>query len=347
MVRLCLFFLLLCLACFFLSSHNHHHRRRNHRRRRRDTSALHYVKTKLFTAIKPTFLHLIKHFFPSPNPKPSPPPPSSADRLNSPAILFSPLTPRKSPNPSPSPPPAAVHGLHPCTVCGEIFRSPALLDLHHSGSHAVSDLADGENIVRIIFNAGWPGPSPDPDMNRVRVRSPAIHRILKIHNHPKIAARFEDHRERVKARAAAQVKSAGDERRAADGNEVLRFHCTTAVCDLQEPSVCGHEHCSLCGIIRGGFSAKMDGIPTHGGSYAAHRTVPEEVEEDFKFMHVRRALLVCRVIAGRVGFEAGPANKEDPGFDSLLVNGEGEEDELVVFDHRAVLPCFVILYSTA
>lgn len=73
-------------------------------------------------------------------------------------------------------------------------------------------------------------------------------------------------------------------------------------------------------------------------------------------MHVKRAMLVCRVVAGRVGCDAGYVDKEDSGFDSVVVGkGPGaargvvvrldEEDELLVFNPRAVLPCFVIVYA--
>ncbi|KAL0308522.1 UNVERIFIED_CONTAM: hypothetical protein Sradi_5794500 [Sesamum radiatum] len=227
--------------------------------------------------------------------------------------------------------------IHPCAVCGEILRSPALLHLHQSAKHAVSELVDGENIVRIIFKMGWPD----------KAKSPTIHRILKIHNSPKSISVFEEYRELVKSRAAAaKIKTPRNERCIADGNELLRFYCTTFICEL-DSSICSQQYCSVCGIIRSGFSPKMDGISTLGTSYGAHSAVPEDIEEEFKFMHVKRALLVCRVVAGRVGCDLGLVDKEDPGFDSLGAGrgSEEEEDELVVFNPRAVLPCFVIVYS--
>lgn len=185
---------------------------------------------------------------------------------------------------------------------------------------------------------GWPD----------RAKSPNIHRILKIHNSSKIVSRFEEFRECVKSRAAAKTKTLRDERCIADGNELLRFHCTTFICELDNSSICSQQYCSLCGIIKNGFSPKMDGISTLPTSYRAHVSIPEDIEEEFKFMHVKRALLVCRVIAGRVGCDpmACIVDKEDPGFDSLAGRGDGdEEDELLVFNPRAVLPCFVIVYT--
>lgn len=184
---------------------------------------------------------------------------------------------------------------------------------------------------------GWPE----------KAKSPIIHRILKIHNSPKSISVFEEYRELVKSRAAAaKIKTPRNERCIADGNELLRFYCTTFICEL-ESSICSQQYCSVCGIIRSGFSPKMDGISTLGTSYGAHSAVPEDIEEEFKFMHVKRALLVCRVVAGRVGCDLGLVDKEDPGFDSLAAGrgSEEEEDELVVFNPRAVLPCFVIVYT--
>lgn len=71
--------------------------------------------------------------------------------------------------------------------------------------------------------------------------------------------------------------------------------------------------------------------------------IPEDVEEEFKFMNVKRAMLVCRVVAGRIGSEGEELDKEDGGFDSVIVRGV--QEELLVFNPRAVLPCFVIVYS--
>lgn len=189
-----------------------------------------------------------------------------------------------------------------------------------------------------------------------------IYRVMKIHNSPKILTRFEEYRETVKSKAAAAARHGGgvrrrDERCIADGNELLRFHCATFLCDLGQngnSSICSHQYCSVCGIIRAGFSSKMDGISTLSTSWKGHVALPEDIEEEFRFMHVKRAMLVCRVIAGRVGCDPEMGDKDDPGYDSLVGSdhqtGGTEskldgEDELIVFNPRAVLPCFVIAYT--
>ncbi|KAG8367263.1 hypothetical protein BUALT_Bualt16G0054300 [Buddleja alternifolia] len=315
-----LFILLLHLGCFVFSSHHNHPR----------------FKKKLNPPKKNLFSYL-KNLFSSskPIPQPQPPPPSIPSpssstrsmRLNQPIIIPT----QDISNHSPS----NDHHIYPCSVCGEIFRTPTLLQHHQSAKHAVSELIDGENIVRIIFKTGWPD----------KAKTPIIHRILKIHNSPKIVSRFEEYRESVKSKAAAKINTLKDERCIADGNELLRFYCTTFICDLHS-SICSHQYCCACGIIKSGFSHKMDGISTLPTSWRAHVAIPEDLEEQFGFMHVKRALLVCRVIAGRIGCDPGVVDKEDPGFDSLAGQESGGfEDELFVFNPRAVLPCFVIVYT--
>ncbi|KAG9453933.1 hypothetical protein H6P81_006837 [Aristolochia fimbriata] len=258
-----------------------------------------------------------------------------------------------------------------CSTCGEIFYGAPQLELHQSTKHAVSELYDGDsakNIVNIIFQTGW-------KKGKDARSPPQIHRILKIHNSPKILARFEEYRESIKAKAAKMGGKRNRERCMADGNELLRFHCSTFLCSLGQDDcgggggLCGHEFCCVCGIIRGGFSPKLDGIPTLGSSRRAHEAIPEELEAEFGFMNVKRAMLVCRVVAGRVASDdlaaaaaaaeeeeeeqgqqmVGERDKEDGGFDSVVVRGGAHhgavEGELLVFSPRAVLPCFVIVYS--
>ncbi|KAI3447101.1 hypothetical protein Pfo_003766 [Paulownia fortunei] len=319
------FILLFHLGCFTFSSHHHQRHRGSSSRFKKKLTP---PKTTLFSFLKGVFSSS-KHI---PQPVPSIPSPSSSTRslrLNPPIIV--PLAPTEDTNRIQHHAAVLRTDICPCSVCGEIFQSSTLLEQHQSTKHAVSELIDGENIVRIIFKMGWPD----------KAKSPSIHRILKIHNSPKIVSRFEEYRECVKSSAAAKLKTVRDERCVADGNELLRFYCTTFICDL-DSSICNQQYCSACGIIRSGFSQKMDGISTLPTSWRAHGAIPEDLEEEFSFMHVKRALLVCRVIAGRVGCDPGLVDKEDPGFDSLV---GGFEDELLVFNPRAVLPCFVIVYT--
>ncbi|KZV27495.1 hypothetical protein F511_28193 [Dorcoceras hygrometricum] len=323
--------LLLHLGCFFTVPRRHHRRRSN-------SSSFSSFKKKLTPSSKSRLASLLRRLFflpPSsdqmhhPSSIPSPSSSTRSLRLNPPAIVF-PMEENSSTPFLPS------DDIFPCTICGEIFQKLYLLEQHQSVKHAVSELVDGENIVRIIFKTGWPE----------KGKPPTIHRILKIHNTSKILTKFEEYREYVKSKAAAKIKPSRDERCVADGNELLRFHCTTFMCELSDSTICNHQYCCVCGIIRCGFSSKMDGISTFPTSWTAHTAVPEDIEEEFGFMNVRRALLVCRVVAGRVGCDPGIVDKEDSGFDSLVGRGSGGfEEELLVFNPRAVLPCFVIVYT--
>ncbi|KAF8402691.1 hypothetical protein HHK36_010779 [Tetracentron sinense] len=236
--------------------------------------------------------------------------------------------------------------IFPCPTCGEVFQKTQLLDQHQLIKHAVSELLDGDsgkNIVRIIFKTGWSN----------KEKNSTIHRILKIHNTPKVLLRFEEYRESVKSKAAQNGARIREERCIADGNELLRFHCSTFVCNLGQDgnsTTCNQQYCSICGIIRCGFSAKMDGISTLSSSWRAHVALPDEIEEDFAFMNVKRAMLVCRVIAGRIGCDQDVVDNDEAELDSVVGRGGGvhtrfDEDELLVFNPRAVLPCFVIIYS--
>jgi hypothetical protein len=66
-------------------------------------------------------------------------------------------------------------------------------------------------------------------------------------------------------------------------------------------------------------------------------------------------MLICRVIAGRVKASSCDGNGNPPldsssggSYDSFSP-GEASEfnvDELVVFNNKAVLPCFVVIYDT-
>ncbi|MQL94862.1 hypothetical protein Taro_027519 [Colocasia esculenta] len=259
---------------------------------------------------------------------------------------------------------ASRDDVFPCVACGEVFSKIHLLDLHQATRHAFSELADGDsgkNIVQIIFQSGWKGRGKG---NGRGDEAPVVHRVFKIHNSAKTIARFEEYRESVRSRAAARWASGrgggGEERCVADGNERLRFYCATFMCGLGREGnlgTCGSPFCAACGIVRHGFSGKdADGVTTHGTGWGAHASLPEELEREFEFMHVRRAMLVCRVVAGRVAlgkreaFAATEVDGDGYGYDSAVVAGRAggawtAEDVLLAFNPRAVLPCFVIMYS--
>ncbi|KAM0891731.1 hypothetical protein ACQ4PT_026210 [Festuca glaucescens] len=258
---------------------------------------------------------------------------------------------------------AARGDVFPCKACGEVLGKPQQLELHQAMKHSLSELShvdSSTNIIRMIFLAGWrQQPSSGADGEPP---APVVRRILRIHHNPRALARFEEYRDLVRARAARRCAgTAGavveEERCVADGNERLRFHCATTLCSLGAGGVCGSPYCCACTILRHGFAGKqadVDGIATYSSARAAHASLPEDVEREFAFLQVRRAMLVCRVVAGRVVRGGGAAGDGDKvAYDSMVPvapaggGRRGEDDaELLVFNPRAVLPCFVIMYSS-
>ncbi|CAN6477057.1 unnamed protein product [Victoria cruziana] len=213
-------------------------------------------------------------------------------------------------------------------------RGPVLTELPEGHS--------SRNIVEIIFKTGWPVGGD------VAGRGCAIERAFKVANTPERAARFEEYREWVRSRAE------GSARCVADGNEVLRFYSARLVCGLARGRTCDGE-CAACGLLERGFrGAAIRMAPSSGRAHQMRA----------KWALGRRAMLVCRVIAGRsmeeersrmivVGKKGKPNSPSLPlsaeegavfgipvGYDSVA----GVSGELVVFDHRALLPCFLIVY---
>lgn len=165
----------------------------------------------------------------------------------------------------------------------------------------------------------------------------------------KTLARFEDYRETVKTKASKLPKK--HPRCLADGNELLRFYGTTLACSLGLngcSSLCVSDKCCVCRIIREGFSTKRElkggvGVFTTSTSGRAFECI--EMQQDDPC--IRKALIVCRVIAGRVHRPLD--NIQDiagqTGFDSLAgkVGLYSNIEELYLLNHKALLPCFVVI----
>lgn len=186
------------------------------------------------------------------------------------------------------------------------------------------------NIVEIIFQSSW-----------LKNQAPIckIDRILKVHNTQKTITKFEDYRDSIKNKASKLAKK--HPRCIADGNELLRFHCTTFLCSLGlngTTSLCDSiPYCNVCSIIRNGFKTDVLGrIPTMATSGRAHDTAQISSDDE------KRAMLVCRVIAGRVKRNQDALEEHDSmaGTAGIYAN----LDELFVFNSKAILPCFVVIY---
>lgn len=103
----------------------------------------------------------------------------------------------------------------------------------------------------------------------------------------------------------------------------------------------------MCTIIRNGFEGKDGGVRTTASSGRAHDALGSQVGEG------RRAMLVCRVIAGRVKRVAEETttmeeeNLSGGSYDSVAqyAGMYSNLEELLVFNPRAILPCFVVIYK--
>ncbi|CAA7025282.1 unnamed protein product [Microthlaspi erraticum] len=232
-----------------------------------------------------------------------------------------------------------------CHKCGEKFTKLEAAEAHHLTKHAVTELMEGDSsrkIVEIICRTSCL--KPENQCGR-------IDRILKVHNMHKTLARFEEYRDAVKMRASKLQKK--HPRCIADGNELLRFHGTTVSCVLGingSTSLCSSDKCCVCRIIRNGFSAKREmnnGIGVFTASTSGRAFESIEIDGCDGTTTERKALIVCRVIAGRVHRpvesleEMGGLN----GFDSLAgkVGLYTNVEELYLLNSRALLPCFVVI----
>ncbi|KAK6793010.1 hypothetical protein RDI58_012091 [Solanum bulbocastanum] len=243
-----------------------------------------------------------------------------------------------------------------CPECGEVFPKIESLEHHQAVKHAVSELGpedSSRNIVEIIFKSSW-----------LKKDNPIckIERILKVHNTKRTIQRFEDCRDAVKIHAVATGKK--NPRCAADGNELLRFYCTSLTCTLGargSSSLCGSvPGCGVCTTIRHGFQGnKTSGVRTTASSGRAHDCLGSGMAR-------RKAMIVCRVIAGRVkqtakDVGASPTTEEEncssscsglSATDSTVYDSVAGHagiysnlEELYVFNPRAILPCFVVIYE--
>lgn len=173
-------------------------------------------------------------------------------------------------------------------------------------SDALTELPDGHpsrNVVEIIFQSSW---SSDEFPGRIEM-------IFKVENGSRTVTRFEEYREIVKSRAGLNEGTCEEEdaRCLADGNEMMRFY----------PVLDGFNGGAW--VFAGG---KGQAVCTFSGSGEAYVSGGSGGG--------RKAMMICRVIAGRVDDRIGF------GSDSVA----GRDGELFVFDTRAVLPCFLIIF---
>ncbi|XP_057747409.1 uncharacterized protein LOC130966610 [Arachis stenosperma] len=181
--------------------------------------------------------------------------------------------------------------------------------------------------------------------------------VLKVLTTPQTLASFEECRERVR-----NIAENMQPRCIADGNEVMRFYGTTIACSLglvnySSTLSCTLEQCGLCQILKHGFNANQEfhgerGVLTTATSDQAFDSIIlfESTEYDQEALPIlRKCVIVCRVIAGRVHNPLQEIQEEtDLGFDSLIkkINRDSSDiEELCILNPRAILPCFVVIYN--
>ncbi|XP_021293968.1 uncharacterized protein LOC110423878 [Herrania umbratica] len=230
-----------------------------------------------------------------------------------------------------------------CHKCGEKFKKLEAIEAHHLSRHAVTALSEGDSskkIVELICQTSF---------LESETKFGPIERILKVHNMQRSLAQFEDYREMVKIKASKLSKKHA--RCLADGNELLRFYGTTVACSIgmkNTSSLCTLEKCGICQILRHGFSTmkKFNGFRSVFTSSSGKRAL-ECIEPDEENRCLRKALVVCRVIAGRVHkpLEKVQEMASQSSFDSLAGNFDSHPniEELYSLNPRALFPCFVVI----
>ncbi|KAG0490325.1 hypothetical protein HPP92_007188 [Vanilla planifolia] len=170
----------------------------------------------------------------------------------------------------------------------------------------LTDLPVGHSsrtVIEKIFGSSWSrrgAPFPGE-----------IEMLFRVHQPPRAVAAFEERRTAVQSLR-------NNSRCTADGNEMMRFHSSAA-----SASAIYNAGVSRCVV------GEKEGVLTFAGSGGAHKNTGGGLG--------RHAMLICRVIVGRVRDSTGDYAEAD----SVSLG----EDELLVFDSRSVLPCFLIIYK--
>ncbi|CAH1444325.1 unnamed protein product [Lactuca virosa] len=197
-----------------------------------------------------------------------------------------------------------------------------------SGKTILETGDSSRNVIELIFRA------TTTDITRCSVN---IKHVLKLNHSRETLESFESFREDVKNRSYVDYNK--HPRNMVDGNEQLLFCGTnTTRCKLMGTSnLCRDSNYSICNIFKSGFytTKKKNGI---WFSTSCEDLVNANMNANM--MNVKMAIIVCRVITGRV-------------IDMLDRDFEGDYDSfggvksnyLFVRNPSVVLPCFVIILN--
>lgn len=200
------------------------------------------------------------------------------------------------------------------------------------------------NIVQMIFQRSSIDPSKPPGK---------IEHVLRVKNSIDVVERFEKHREKVVKKANEEPKR--HPRSAVDGNEMLLFYGTTiACCHQRVPKMkvwdpCRNPDCRLCRTIQSKFdmeSARKNGIILNRSSQEMSEYNVGGLKKAKKKKMMRRAVVVCRTIAGRVLSDTVDRKYGISDWDSLGFQGlDSNKKCLIVRNPCAVLPCFIVVFT--
>ena len=179
------------------------------------------------------------------------------------------------------------------------------------------------------------------DWARRKGPCPTIVSIAKIFN-PVVSQRFESYRNTLRIQDIEQ-----------------HYHGTRLCCDLANSAeLCNGPNCGTCGIARKGFDPQKISRSSfqrfgEGFYFAPNSSKAYDYAVGNRFgaaVGIQRnacysSVLLCDIAPGRkytLRYRGPP--KPPPGYDSFYGESRGElnYDELVVFDHQAIHPCYII-----
>lgn len=173
-----------------------------------------------------------------------------------------------------------------------------------------------------------------------------IRKVFRVKNSPEVIEKFEKYRDLMKQKAL-ETGNKQQPRSLVDGNELLCFYVTTMTCHSRQSKLfsglCECSDCNLCRIICSSFDIKytaMSGIQLCISSEALR----ESITAVSKGNNSKRAVIICRIIAGRI---KGKNDRTNEDYDSIK-NYRGfcfKSEHLLVKNPNAVLPCFVLVLN--
>lgn len=177
--------------------------------------------------------------------------------------------------------------------------------------------------------------STNPSKSSGKIKS-----VLRVKNPIETLERFEKYREKVKK--VAKERYMRHPRSTVDGNELMRFYCTTMACCNGEsrrvPELCNGPTCRVCRLVKSNFDTEC--ILENGIQLS---TSSENTIAVTKATKAKRAVIVCRTIAGSI------YNVDDQEYDEYETIGNRNlhstttTEYLFVQNPSAVLPCFVVV----